>query len=86
MKITKDRLLQIIREEVELHEKKWEESVYELDEKELNKMKAKHAQEVKHIEDMTSKYIRQFLIDHNCQNIFVSGIDLNNSFMAVCTI
>ena len=26
MKITKNRLLQIIREEVELHEKKWEES------------------------------------------------------------
>jgi SAM-dependent methyltransferase len=30
--------------------------------------------------------IKQFLIDHNCQNIFISGVDLNNSFMAVCTI
>jgi hypothetical protein len=35
MKITKSRLLQIIREEVELHEKKLEESTFELDEKEL---------------------------------------------------
>ena len=31
MKITKSRLLQIIREEVELHEKKWEENLLEFD-------------------------------------------------------
>jgi hypothetical protein len=32
MKITKSRLLQIIREEVELHEKNLEENTFELDE------------------------------------------------------
>lgn len=32
MRITKSRLLQIIREEVELHEKKLEENTFELDE------------------------------------------------------
>ena len=40
----------------------------------------------KHKHCFSPDIIRQFLIDHNCQNIFVSGIDLNNSFMAVCTI
>lgn len=40
----------------------------------------------KHRHCFNPDIIRQFLIDHNCQNIFVSGIDLNNSFMAVCTI
>lgn len=40
----------------------------------------------KHKHCFTPDIIKQFLVDHNCQNIFVSGIDLNNSFMAVCTI
>lgn len=40
----------------------------------------------KHKHCFTPDIIRQFLEDHNCQNIFVSGIDLNNSFMAVCSI
>jgi hypothetical protein len=40
----------------------------------------------KHNHCFTPEIIKQFLIDHNCQNIFVSEIDLNNSFMAVCTI
>jgi hypothetical protein len=38
MKITKARLLQIIREEVELHEKYVEENVLELDEKALEEL------------------------------------------------
>lgn len=38
MKITKARLLQIIREEVELHEKYVEESVIELDEETLEEL------------------------------------------------
>ena len=40
----------------------------------------------KHRHCFTPDIIKQFLIDHNCKNIFVSGIDLNNSFMVVCTI
>jgi len=40
----------------------------------------------KHHHCFTPELIRLFLEDHNCKNIFVSGIDLNNSFMAVCTI
>lgn len=46
MKITKARLLQIIREEVELHEKYVEENVLELDEEaleELSKEQGKNA-------------------------------------------
>jgi hypothetical protein len=46
MKITKARLLQIIREEVELHEKYVEENVLELDEEaieELSKEQGKKA-------------------------------------------
>lgn len=38
MKITKARLLQIIREEVELHEKYVEENVLELDEEALEEL------------------------------------------------
>jgi hypothetical protein len=40
----------------------------------------------KHKHVFTPDIIKQFLIDHNCKNIFVSGIDLNNSFMIVCEI
>jgi hypothetical protein len=40
----------------------------------------------KHNHCFTPDIIKQFLIDHNCKNIFITGIDLNNSFMAVCTI
>ncbi|NDC31161.1 MAG: hypothetical protein EBZ58_09560 [Bacteroidetes bacterium] len=39
MKITKSRLLQIIKEEVELHEKKIEENTFELDEETVSLMK-----------------------------------------------
>lgn len=38
MKITKSRLLQIIREEVELHEKYMEENIVELDEESLEEL------------------------------------------------
>lgn len=40
----------------------------------------------KHIHCFTPDIIKSFLEDHNCKNIFCSGIDLNNSFMVVCTI
>jgi SAM-dependent methyltransferase len=40
----------------------------------------------KHHHSFTPQIIKTFLEDHNCKDIFVSGIDLNNSFMAVCTI
>jgi hypothetical protein len=40
----------------------------------------------KHMHCFTPDIIRTFLHDHGCQNIFISGIDLNNSFMAVCTV
>jgi hypothetical protein len=40
----------------------------------------------KHLHCFTPEIIRQFLIDHNCNDIFISGIDLNNSFMAVCSV
>lgn len=40
----------------------------------------------KHIHCFTSEIIKEFLEDHNCENIFVSGIDLNNSFMVACTV
>ena len=33
---------------------------------------------------LTPDIIKNFLIDHNMKNIFVSGIDLNNSFMVAC--
>jgi hypothetical protein len=49
MKITKARLLQIIREEVELHEKYVEENVLELDEEAIQEL-SKEAGE-KAIED-----------------------------------
>jgi hypothetical protein len=48
MKITKARLLQIIREEVELHEKYVEENVLELDEEALEELT--DAQEKKELE------------------------------------
>lgn len=38
----------------------------------------------KHRSVLTPEIINEFLIDHNMKNIFVSGIDLNNSFMVVC--
>ena len=40
----------------------------------------------KHFHVLTPQIIKTFLEDHNMKNIFVSGIDLNNSFMAVCSI
>lgn len=38
----------------------------------------------KHRHCLTPSIIKSFLQDKNMKNIFVSGIDLNNSFMAVC--
>jgi SAM-dependent methyltransferase len=38
----------------------------------------------KHKHCLTPHIIKEFLQDHNMKNIFVSGIDLNNSFMVVC--
>ena len=38
----------------------------------------------KHIHCFTPEIIRIFLLDHDMKNIFISGIDLNNSFMVVC--
>ncbi len=40
----------------------------------------------KHKHCFTPEIIKQFLVDHNCKNIFVTGVDLNNSFTAVCQI
>jgi predicted SAM-dependent methyltransferase len=38
----------------------------------------------KHKHCLTPELLKEFCIDHNMQNLFVSGIDLNNSFMLVC--
>lgn len=38
----------------------------------------------KHKHCLTPQLLNEFCIDHNMKNIFVSGIDLNNSFMIVC--
>lgn len=38
----------------------------------------------KHRHCFTCEIIQEFLINKNMKNIFVSGIDLNNSFMIVC--
>lgn len=38
----------------------------------------------KHKHCLTPLIIKEFLTDKNMSNIFVSGIDLNNSFMVVC--
>jgi predicted SAM-dependent methyltransferase len=38
----------------------------------------------KHKHCFTSEIIKEFLTDKNMKNIFISGIDLNNSFMIVC--
>ena len=40
----------------------------------------------KHNHCFTPEIIKQFLEDSNMKNVFVSGIDLNNSFMVVCEI
>ena len=40
----------------------------------------------KHRNIMNPQYIKDFLLYKNCKNIFVSGIDLNNSFTIVCEI
>jgi len=40
----------------------------------------------KHRNIMNPQYIKDFLIHKKCKNIFVSGIDLNNSFTIVCEI
>ena len=38
----------------------------------------------KHKHCLSPELMREFCIDHNMENLFVSGIDLNNSFMIVC--
>ena len=38
----------------------------------------------KHNHCFTPEIIKQYLQDSNMKNIFISGIDLNNSFMVVC--
>jgi hypothetical protein len=38
----------------------------------------------KHKHCLTPELVSTFLIDHGMKNMFVSGIDLNNSFMIVC--
>lgn len=38
----------------------------------------------KHNHCFIPEIIHEFLIEHNMKNIFISGIDLNNSFMVVC--
>ncbi len=38
----------------------------------------------KHRHVFTPEILKTFLEDHECTNIMVSGIDLNNSFMVVC--
>jgi hypothetical protein len=40
----------------------------------------------KHRHCFTSEIIKAFLEDHGCKNIFCSGLDLNNSFMIVCSV
>ena len=40
----------------------------------------------KHLHCFTPEIIKTFLEDNGCQHIFVSGVDLNNSFMAVCSV
>jgi len=39
----------------------------------------------KHKHCLTPDLLKNFLLDHNMNNIFTSGIDLNNSFMIVCS-
>ncbi len=38
----------------------------------------------KHVNIFSPKIIEDYLSHKNYKNIFVSGIDLNNSFMVVC--
>lgn len=38
----------------------------------------------KHNHVFTPEILKKFLENHNMKNIFISGIDLNNSFMCVC--
>lgn len=40
----------------------------------------------KHFHCFTPDIVKMFLEDHGCRNILSSGIDLNNSFMMVCTV
>lgn len=40
----------------------------------------------KHNHCFTPQIIKLFLEDQGCKNIFCSGIDLNNSFMVVCSV
>jgi SAM-dependent methyltransferase len=40
----------------------------------------------KHLHCFTPEIIKSFLEDNRCKDIFVSGIDLNHSFMAVCSV
>jgi predicted SAM-dependent methyltransferase len=38
----------------------------------------------KHKHCLTPEILKEFCKDHNMKNIFISGIDLNNSFIVVC--
>lgn len=38
----------------------------------------------KHKHCLTPELLQNFMLDHKMKNIYVSGIDLNNSFMVVC--
>jgi SAM-dependent methyltransferase len=38
----------------------------------------------RHKHCLTPELLKEFVQDHEMKNIFVSGIDLNNSFMVVC--
>ena len=40
----------------------------------------------KHQSIMNPQYIKDFLESKNCKNIFVSGVDLNNSFTILCEV
>jgi len=39
----------------------------------------------KHVNIFTPEIIRTYLIDKGYENVFVSGVDLNNSFMAIAS-
>ena len=40
----------------------------------------------KHRHCFTPQILKNFLEDHGCKNILCSGLDLNNSFMIVCSV
>jgi hypothetical protein len=67
MKITKERLLQIIREEVELHEKYVEENVLELDEEALEELSKQQGEKAikDAIKDNEKAKKEDMIIKHN---------------------